>query len=181
ESFSLGADLQELLDGPGIENNPFFYLEADPGPNVVALDALQLDGSDGTRPASGRRLDYIFVSRALFDLGPQAEVYDSADEGLPDGLEKCGEPLDAGTSEDASDHFLVFADLIVPGDGQGSCEGDANGDGSVDPLDAGFVLARFGCSVGTGEPTCDAADQNGDGNVDPLDSGFVLARFGDCP
>ena len=24
------------------------------------------------------------------------------------------------------------------------CEGDANGDGTVDPLDSGFVLARFG-------------------------------------
>ncbi len=60
------------------------------------------------------------------------------------------------------------------------CEGDANGDGSVDPLDSGFVLARFGCPVGTGDPLCDAADQNGDGAVDPLDSGFVLARFGPC-
>ena len=61
------------------------------------------------------------------------------------------------------------------------CEGDANCDGFVDPLDSGFVLARFGCPVGTGDPDCDAADQNGDGNVNPLDSGFVLARFGTCP
>ena len=60
------------------------------------------------------------------------------------------------------------------------CEGDANGDGTVDPLDSGFVLARFGCEVGGGDPDCDAADQNGDGTVDPLDSGFVLARFGTC-
>ena len=62
----------------------------------------------------------------------------------------------------------------------GPCEGDANGDGTVDPLDSGFVLARFGCPVGTGDASCDAADQNGDGSVDPLDSGFVLARFGEC-
>ena len=61
-----------------------------------------------------------------------------------------------------------------------TCDGDANGDGTVDPLDVGFVLARFGCPVGTGDPTCDTADQNGDGIVDPLDSGFVLARFGPC-
>ncbi|MCH7700573.1 MAG: VCBS repeat-containing protein [Planctomycetes bacterium] len=60
------------------------------------------------------------------------------------------------------------------------CEGDANGDGTVDPLDAGFVLARFGCPVGTGDPDCDTADMNDDGLVDPLDSGFVLARFGTC-
>ncbi|MCH7703227.1 MAG: hypothetical protein IID37_16230 [Planctomycetes bacterium] len=62
----------------------------------------------------------------------------------------------------------------------GACEGDANGDGTVDPLDSGFVLARFGCPVGEGDPSCDEADQNGDGAVDPLDVGFVLARFGPC-
>jgi len=60
------------------------------------------------------------------------------------------------------------------------CNGDANGDGLVDPLDSGFVLARFGCAVGEGDPSCDIADQNGDGSVDPLDVGFVLARFGEC-
>ena len=60
------------------------------------------------------------------------------------------------------------------------CDGDANGDGLVDPLDSGFVLSRFGCPVGTGDPSCDAADMNGDGLVDPLDAGYVLARFGTC-
>ncbi|MCH7700410.1 MAG: hypothetical protein IID37_01865 [Planctomycetes bacterium] len=60
------------------------------------------------------------------------------------------------------------------------CEGDANGDGTVDPLDSGFVLSRFGCEVGGGDDDCDVADQNADGAVDPLDVGFVLARFGDC-
>ncbi|MCH7700602.1 MAG: hypothetical protein IID37_02830 [Planctomycetes bacterium] len=60
------------------------------------------------------------------------------------------------------------------------CDGDANGDSLVDPLDTGFVLARFGCDVGTGDPDCDIADMNGDGLVDPLDVGYVLARFGTC-
>lgn len=62
-----------------------------------------------------------------------------------------------------------------------SCDGDVNGDGAVDPLDSGFVLARFGCQLPGGGTDCVRADANGDGNVDPLDSGFVLARFGDCP
>ena len=66
----------------------------------------------------------------------------------------------------------------APRGGGCECEGDANGDGEIDPLDSGFVLARFGCSVGTGDPGCDCADQNGDLEVDPLDVGFVLARFG---
>jgi len=60
------------------------------------------------------------------------------------------------------------------------CDGDANGDGLVDPLDSGFILARFGCDVGTGDADCDTADMNGDSLVDPLDVGYVLARFGTC-
>lgn len=59
------------------------------------------------------------------------------------------------------------------------CDGDINGDGAVDPLDSGFVLARFGCPVGA-DPDCTPADANGDGNVDPLDVGYVVARFGLC-
>ncbi|MCH7703405.1 MAG: VCBS repeat-containing protein, partial [Planctomycetes bacterium] len=81
-------------------------------------------------------------------------------------------------TEAGIDNFQV--DILLCGE-EPPCEGDANGDGAVDPLDSGYVLARFGCPVGTGDPSCDAADQNGDGTVDPLDSGFVLARFGDCP
>lgn len=60
-------------------------------------------------------------------------------------------------------------------------DSDVNGDGSVEPPDLGYLVARFGFPVGTGDLECDAADVNSDGNVDPLDTGFVLARFGDCP
>ena len=60
------------------------------------------------------------------------------------------------------------------------CAGDANRDGVVDPLDTGFVQARFGCDYpGDGE-FCLQADVNEDGVVDPLDVGFILARFGEC-
>ena len=75
-----------------------------------------------------------------------------------------------------NDPFVI--NLVPPSE---ECEGDANGDGTVDPLDSGFVLARFGCEVDAGDPSCDTADQNDDGAVDPLDVGLVLARFGECP
>ncbi len=58
------------------------------------------------------------------------------------------------------------------------CDGDANGDGVVDPLDTGAILARFGldpCEAGNCQ-----FDMNCDGTIDPLDSGYVLARFGLC-
>lgn len=85
--------------------------------------------------------------------------------------------LSAGSVVEAGIDAFSILDTVCP---TPSCEGDANGDGVVDPLDSGFVLARFGCEVGGGDPTCDDADQNDDGVVDPLDSGFVLARFGPC-
>jgi hypothetical protein len=58
------------------------------------------------------------------------------------------------------------------------CDGDANGDGMVDPLDSGYVLSRFGCNIA--DPDCQAADVNDSGIVDPLDVGYVASRFGTC-
>jgi hypothetical protein len=82
------------------------------------------------------------------------------------------------TSGNTSEFSLCLTATIVPTQ---NCPGDANGDGAVDPLDSGYVQARFGCSVGTGDVGCDAADANHDGLVDPLDVGFMQARFGACP
>ena len=58
------------------------------------------------------------------------------------------------------------------------CDGDVNGDGVLDPLDTGYILARLGadlCAAGNCQ-----ADVNCDGLIDPLDLGYVLARFGVC-
>ncbi|MCH7701913.1 MAG: sulfatase-like hydrolase/transferase [Planctomycetes bacterium] len=73
-----------------------------------------------------------------------------------------------------------YDELSLVIDAHTACEGDVVLDGTVDPLDSGFVLARYGCNVLWGDLDCVAADVNGDQAVDPLDSGFVLARFGDC-
>lgn len=62
------------------------------------------------------------------------------------------------------------------------CDGDVNFDGTVDPLDLGFVSSRYDCDVDfTADWECFWADVNGDGEVDPLDHGYILARYGDCP
>ncbi|MCH7701657.1 MAG: hypothetical protein IID37_08210 [Planctomycetes bacterium] len=85
----------------------------------------------------------------------------------------CSNFLESGVGAE-DNPFIVN---LIPGP---PCDGDANGDGIVDPLDSGFVLARFGCEVDAGDPDCDTADQNDDGVVDPLDVGYVAARFGTC-
>jgi hypothetical protein len=58
------------------------------------------------------------------------------------------------------------------------CAGDTDGNGIVDPLDAGGVLARFGFDVTI--PGVCQYDLDCNGIIDPLDQGYVLARFGTC-
>ncbi|MCH7720220.1 MAG: hypothetical protein IH988_04420 [Planctomycetes bacterium] len=65
-------------------------------------------------------------------------------------------------------------------EGCGTCAGDGNCDGAVDPLDSGAILARFSLDpCNENEDDC-KYDVNCDGAIDPLDTGFVLARFGQC-
>lgn len=57
------------------------------------------------------------------------------------------------------------------------CEGDVNGDNTVDAYDSGFVLTQISCHLERGDPDCKTADANRDGRVDSLDVDFILARF----
>lgn len=134
-----------------------------------------------------------------YRLGSQSPCIDAADNSSvpPDDFDLDGDsdltepiPLDANweprfvDDPETEDTGLGSPPIVdmgaqefqIPPD---TCPGDANNDGSVDPLDTGYVLARFGCSVDE-DPACAMADQNADGAVDPLDVGFVLARFGEC-
>ena len=107
-SFVTGADIKSLLFGNGLPNDPFGPLTA----LATLLDAIQLDGTDATRPSSGRRLDYLLVSPALATTSVQ--VYDCSDEHLPGGLPLHGSPLPASVCPTASDHLPVLADLVIP-------------------------------------------------------------------
>lgn len=115
-SYSLGNDIAFP-----VINSVFFPLQNAACNNELSIiNALQLDGSDGTRPASGRRLDYLWVSNAAMPVA--SEVYDSVDEGIGGGIAKCGAALPAGTSAQASDHLPVIVDLLVPADNTtGAC------------------------------------------------------------
>ena len=71
-----------------------------------------------TRVASGRELDYVFLSPALFDnplAAPQSELYYSAMD-WGGGLPKWGDPLPAETSVTASDHLPTFVDIQMADD-----------------------------------------------------------------
>jgi len=157
-------------------------------------DPLFVD-ADGADDIPGNEDDNLHLSSdsPLIDSGDNTAV--PADEFDLDGDGDVQEPIPVDL--DGTPRFVDDPDTADTGVGsppivdRGAyefqvtpppCEGDANADGVVDPLDAGYVLARFGCLVGTGDPACDAADVNDDGVVDPLDVGFVLSRFGNtCP
>lgn len=109
-SFVIGADVNSMMAAGGLVNDPFAYLTR----GAVVLDALQQDGTDATRPASGRRIDYLLANAAIVTLGARAQVYDCADETLASPLPLAGTPLPAATCATASDHLPVFADLVVP-------------------------------------------------------------------
>jgi endonuclease/exonuclease/phosphatase family metal-dependent hydrolase len=107
--FVTGRDIQALLSGGGLFNDPFVFLTQ----HASILNAQQLDGTDVTRPESGRRIDYLLASPAAAGQGTASQVYDCADEGLPGSLPLAGSPLNAATCLAASDHLPVFADLNV--------------------------------------------------------------------
>jgi len=105
--FRLGQDI-----GFPVANGAFLPLQHGMGSQAVTvIDAWQLDGRDATH-GSGRRLDYLWHSEAVSVVA--AEVYDSEDEGMG-GLRKHGEPLAPDVSETASDHLIVFADVLISG------------------------------------------------------------------
>lgn len=105
-SYTLGQDLQDQLDGDGILSDPFqpFF---DGGLSLV--EARQLDGDLGTRPRSGRRIDYVLTS--LPTTG--AQIFDCMDEHLEGSLPLAGESVGRGQCEDASDHLPVIVDVLI--------------------------------------------------------------------
>ncbi len=103
-SFVLGSDVSFPLR---YFSGPAGFFSAIP---LTALDARQLNGSDKTSGSS--TIDFILATPALTSRPHGSEIYNSVlDLNNADGLPKAGSPLPAGTSNDASDHFALFADF----------------------------------------------------------------------
>lgn len=135
-SYDLGDDLWAQLEGPGLANDTFAPFR-DAG--LHAVDARQLDGDDATRPASGRRLDYVWVTEPLLD-GLEAEVYDTWDEGLG-GLPKAG-PVPTHSTLTAADHLPVVVDLRWPTDATGPDPVEPTGELDLFDLGRGDLRVR---------------------------------------
>jgi len=138
----------------------------------IFLTRLNNDGSYGwTNTLGGVSVDigYIITADAFGNLFLAGTFDDLVDFDPTEGE-------DLHISEGVNNAYVTMLTCVDAS----LCDGDVNADDVVDPLDSGYVLARFGCPVGTGDPLCDAADANLDLIVDPLDAGYVLSRFGEC-
>ncbi len=140
-SYQLGSDITFP-----VVYDPFNYVATIGGLGLAAVDATQEDSlTAATRAASGRRLDYVFPRASAPALGD--EVYASPqDNGVDDAplgyfLRKGGTALPSGTSALASDHYSVYADVLLE-----SCTGVRYGNGY--PGDH-LLMPRAGI-VGTG-------------------------------
>lgn len=80
------------------------------------LPMRQLNGSPITYPSWSSTLDYIVASAAVqgrhdAEPGPHTEIYNSSWDADGTGLAKAGNPLPAGASALASDHYAIFGDF----------------------------------------------------------------------
>ena len=108
-SYDVGSDIEFPLT-----YEPFALL-AEQG--FTMADATQEDSNSNRTWNDVVRLDYVLYADA--DLVAD-EVYSSCrDNGVDDEppgswVPKAGEPLECGVSEQASDHFPVLADIVLP-------------------------------------------------------------------
>jgi len=98
------------------------------------------------------------------------EIFDTQAGGSGPVLHLHGKTIHALTwNQTTQELFHLRGSLAIPG--------DLNGDGCVDQVDLGILLADWGCSGGDCPGDCD-----GDGNTNQTDLGILLAHWGEgCP
>lgn len=144
-TFSAGADIVTVMGRGGLANDPFGPITS----HVAVLEARQRDGTDATRPASGRRIDYIFAAQRVGVTA--AEVFDCVDDaaGLPGTIAFVGAPVLATDCAVASDHLPVVADVVVlpsPPTVALTVTREGTGFGTVTSEPAGIACGK-GCSA----------------------------------
>ena len=108
-SYSLGCDITFPIPYATFPQDAY----EDAGLHMVPAYHTGLGFENATRPASGRRLDYILVSTPLMESSTRfiGEVYNSATDGIIGGYSKVGSPLSSYTSTLASDHLPVLFEV----------------------------------------------------------------------
>lgn len=102
-SYQLGQDIEFPLT-----YQPFARFES---LGFLEVPATQEDSTRDETWSDAVRLDYVYHAGAELQAG---EVYNACRDDGAGGLPKAGAPLPCSVSDQASDHFPVVADLVLP-------------------------------------------------------------------
>jgi hypothetical protein len=169
----LTSPVFDVTDGGTVSYS--YWLDGGPG-TIGTGDGLTVDvatNAAGTNwaPARSYTLGQFAWRTDSISFGPGGEFASSATVRLRFGATDTGTGNVVECGLDAVGVISVNECPVV------ACEGDANGDNTVDVNDISYVLFRLGDS---GAPGTVDGDANEDGIVDVNDISYVLFRLGPC-
>ena len=129
---------------------------------VVPRDAEDVDNDGDTD------------ERFPFDLGGDPRFVDDPDT---DDTGRCGEPCELPIVDMGAYEYQIDGCVREPA---WQCDGDVDGDGQVNPVDAGLVQAAFCGGENCGDDALCQYDVDCDGQINPVDAGIVQSLFGIC-
>jgi len=167
--YDLGSEMRSLVDAAGggwyeigtIFNVAYYISGCSTNYSYgeLSLWAFAIEVLDDDMP----EICEEFLSSMLF-LADWIWSVDCNGNGIDDT-----DDIDNGTSQDENGNGIPDECEAIPG--------DLNGDGCVDQVDLGILLADWGCAGGNCPGDC-----NGDGDTDEADLGILLAHWGEgCP
>ena len=165
-----GADMLSAVDSA----DPRFYLKWHPHPDYgqavygIGWDA-DSDGFEKTDPDDYYEEGWTRNGFWRYYLGADGEDWPVSGTGASGRMLSDGDWDGWSWSPD----FVSSEPDNLPPAGAISIPGDSNGDGVVDGLDYGNLIAQFG-----GAPGADSADFNGDSIVDIEDMAILRGNFG---
>jgi hypothetical protein len=180
--------------GPGLGDEIRTAIMDTSGVGDLLLTYYYQRGSGGSAPEAGEDLiveyrnsqdDWVEVQRHPGD-GPGMSTYEKVTIQLPPGAKHAQFRLQFRTLCDSDgDDWYVDDVHIREGtacvrDPDWQCDGDVDGNGTVNPVDVGLVQSVF-CPAGqcSDDVLCQY-DQDCDGAVNPVDAGLVQSQFGVC-
>jgi hypothetical protein len=132
-------------------------------------------GARSATAGNGGVLEGTVDLASLFGTLPErislaAVAYGNANGGVLQAAQQVPPSVNGNGNLDAAEYAVVdLCELTAAG----CCTGDLSGDGSVDGIDLGVLLANWGIGASP-------SDLNGDGAVDGVDLGLLLGAWGPC-
>jgi hypothetical protein len=132
-------------------------------------------GARSATAGNGGVLEGTVDLASLFGTLPErislaAVAYGNANGGVLQAAQQVPPSVNGNGNLDAAEYAVVdLCELTAAG----CCTGDLSGDGSVDGIDLGVLLANWGTGASP-------SDLNGDGAVDGVDLGLLLGAWGPC-